>query len=152
MNSKIGPILAAEDEESDRFILKLAFDEAKLHHALVIVRDGRECVDYLTGVGAFANRTLHPLPALLILDLKMPRMDGFEVLTWLATRPEFKNMPAVVLSSSGDDSDIQKVRQLGARDYLVKPHTLADFVTILHRLHERWLSGAGDHRDSVPIA
>jgi CheY-like chemotaxis protein len=131
VNSNSGPILAAEDEETDRFILKLAFEHAKLPRVVGMVRDGQECVDYLSGVGAFADRTRYPLPVLLILDLKMPRMDGFQVLTWLAMRPEFKNIPVVVLSSSSDDSDIKKAKRLGARDYFVKPHALADLVKIL---------------------
>ena len=134
-----GPILAAEDEETDRFILNLGFERAKLPHALVTVRDGAECVDYLSGTGVFADRALHPLPVLLILDLKMPRMDGFEVLGWLARRPDFKNLPVVVLSSSSDDSDIQKARGLGARDYFVKPTALSDLVKILQSLQTRWL-------------
>ena len=133
------PILAAEDEETDRFILNLAFERAQLPGPLVTVNDGGECVDYLSGVGQFANRALHPLPALLLLDLKMPRMHGFEVLEWLVTRPEFKDLPAIALSSSSDESDIQKARQLGARDYFVKPQSLDDLVKILHRVHERWM-------------
>jgi len=83
---------------------------------------------------------LHPLPALLLLDLKMPRMDGFEVLAWLATRLDFKDLPVVVLSSSSDDSDIQKARQLGAREYFIKPHALSDLVTMLKSLQSRHLS------------
>lgn len=132
--SSFRPILAAEDEETDRFILNLAFNEAKLPHQLVTVRDGKECVDYLRGAAPYAYRDLHPLPSLLILDLKMPHMDGFEVLAWLATRPELKEIPAVVLSSSAHDLDIQKARELGARDYLVKPHVLSDLVTLLRNL------------------
>jgi CheY-like chemotaxis protein len=132
------PILAAEDEETDRFILNLAFARAKLPHPVVTVRSGRECVDYLSGVGSLVDRPLHSLPTLLLLDLKMPGMHGFEVLEWLATRPQFKDLPVVVLSSSSDASDIQKALQLGARDYIVKPHSLDELVKVLQRLHERW--------------
>jgi len=69
----------------------------------------------------------------------MPCMHGFEVLEWIATRPEFKDMPVVVLSSSSDESDIQKARQLGARDYFVKPHSIDEWVKILQQLNQRWL-------------
>ncbi len=140
MSVRFGTILAAEDEETDRFILNRAFEKAKLPHALVIVRDGRDCVDYLSGIAPFDNRLLHPMPALLLLDLKMPRLDGFEVLAWLGNQPDLHNLPAVVLSSSSDDSDILKARQLGAREYFVKPHSLPDLVKIIHGLHNRWLS------------
>jgi CheY-like chemotaxis protein len=142
MSVTFRPILAAEDEENDRFILKLAFDQAKLSHPLVTVRDGQECVDYLSGAAVYADRAIHPLPALLLLDLKMPRMHGFEVLEWVVTQPQFKNLPVFVLSSSSDDSDIQKARQLGAWDYFIKPHTLSDLVSILQRLQKHCLSAA----------
>jgi CheY-like chemotaxis protein len=133
------PVLVAEDEETDGFILRLGFERAGLPNPLLVVRDGQEALDYLIGNAPYADRSIHPLPALLLLDLKMPRMNGFEVLAWLATRPDFKDLPAVVLSSSSDDSDIQKARQMGARDYFVKPHSLSDLVKILQRLHTRWL-------------
>src|SRR5690349_9391672 len=102
MSIAMRPILAAENEETDRFILNLAFDRAKLPHPLVMVGDGSQCVDYLSGTGTFADRALHPLPVLLLLDLKMPHMHGFEVLEWLASQPQFKDLPVLVLSSSWD--------------------------------------------------
>jgi CheY-like chemotaxis protein len=139
MSSPLRPILVADDEETDRFILKLAFDTAQLPHPIAMVRDGKEVMDYLTGHPPFTDREIHPLPALLLLDLKMPGIDGFEVLAWLATRPGFKDLPVVVLSSSSDGADIRKVRELGARDYFVKPHALSDFVKILQGLHSRFL-------------
>jgi CheY-like chemotaxis protein len=140
MSKAIPPILAADDEETDRFILKLAVKTANLPHPLVTVCDGKECVDYLSGIAPYADRALYPLPALLLLDLKMPNFDGFEVLAWLAARPEFKDLPVVVLSSSSPDSDIKKARQLGAHDYFVKPHAVSDFVKVLHSLQDRWLA------------
>ena len=140
MSAIIRPILAAEDEETDRFILNLAFDRAKVPNPLVTVNDGGECVDYLSGVGPFADRATYPLPALLLLDLKMPRVHGFEVLEWLGSRPEFKELPAIVLSSSSDETDIQKARRLGARDYFVKPQSLDNLVKILRQVQARWMS------------
>jgi CheY-like chemotaxis protein len=139
MNEKLPPILAAEDEEADRIILEPAFQRAQLLHPLVIVRDGQEAVDYLSGKGRYADRAAHPLPVLLLLDLKMPRMNGFDVLTWLATQAAFKEIPAVVLSSSADESDVNKARQLGAREYFVKPHSLGDLMKIAHQMQARWL-------------
>jgi CheY-like chemotaxis protein len=135
------PILAAEDEETDRFMLGLAFERSKLLWPLVTVSDGQECVDYLSGAGAFADRARHPLPCLLLLDLKMPRMDGFEVLAWIATRPELKEMRVLVFSSSAHEVDIQRARQLGAHDYIVKPHTLSELGKLLTQLSEHWLTG-----------
>src|SRR5689334_21249912 len=140
MSNAVRTILAAENEETDRFILNLAFNRAKLSHPLVMVSDGTECVAYLSGARQFADRALYPLPALLLLDLKMPRMHGFEVLEWLATQPQFRDLPVVVLSSSSDDFDIRTARKLGARDYIVKPNSLDALVKIFQQLQERWLS------------
>jgi CheY-like chemotaxis protein len=137
MNAPI--VLAAEDEETDAFILRLAFEKAGVTNPLVILRDGQQIVDYLSGVPPYDDRTAHPLPAVLTLDLKMPRMNGFDVLTWLRARPEFKALPAVVISSSSDAADMRRARELGAWDYFVKPHRLEDFAEIIQSLESRWL-------------
>jgi CheY-like chemotaxis protein len=148
MSKTFPPILAAEDEKSDAMIMELAFQKAKLPHPLVIVRDGQEAVDYLSGNGRYGDRSAHPLPALVVLDLKMPRMSGFDVLTWLMTQSEFKKLPVVVLSSSADESDIKKSRQLGAREYFVKPHSFDKLIDIVHQIQARWLSVATPHASS----
>ena len=133
------PILAAEDEETERFLLKIAFERTGLPNPLVTVGDGKEAVDYLAGHAPYTDRAIHPLPALLLLDLKMPRMNGFDVLAWLAARPEFRDLPVAVLSSSPDESDIARARQMGACAYFVKPHDLSDLVKIIQSLPDLWL-------------
>jgi CheY-like chemotaxis protein len=133
-------ILVAEDEESDAFILKTAFRKAAVPCRVIIVRDGQEAVDYLLGEGNYANRSAHSLPALIVLDLKMPRMNGFDVLAWLAAHPELKRIPAIVLSSSSDETDIQKARKLGACEYFVKPYSLAELVKIAQQMHTHCFS------------
>lgn len=143
MSEDLRPILAAEDEESDRMLLELAFRRAKIPHRLVIVRDGQDAVDYLSGKGLYADRSAHPLPVLLVLDLKMPRMSGLDVLAWMARRLDFKQIPVVMLSSSGDEFDVAKARQLGAREYFVKPHHLDELIKIAQQMQARWLSTAG---------
>jgi CheY-like chemotaxis protein len=137
-------VLAAEDEETDRFILKRAFQKAGIHHSLLFVCDGEEAIDYLNGTEPYHDRARYPLPSLLLLDLKMPRRTGFEVLAWLAAAPEFKSLPVVVLSSSSHESDTQKARQLGAREYIVKPHDLSQFVEMVRDLCGRWLGISHD--------
>lgn len=132
-------ILLAEDEESDAMIFRMALERAGITNPLIILSDGQEAVDYLSGLGAYADRIKHPLPGLLVLDLKMPRMSGFDVLTWLAQRPEFASLPAVVLSSSPAEMDIMKAKSAGAREYFVKPHNLKDLIGILQTLQARWL-------------
>jgi CheY-like chemotaxis protein len=134
------PLLAAEDEESDAVILRMAYERTAIPNPLVMLRDGQEAVDYLMGIGGYSDRAAHPLPRLLLLDLKMPRMSGFDVLDWLAGRPEFKNIPVVILSSSPDLSDVRRAKQAGAEDYFVKPHQLRELVEILQTVQTRWLS------------
>jgi DNA-binding response OmpR family regulator len=89
------------------------------------------------------------MPALLLLDLKMPRLDGFEVLAWLGEQPALLKLPVVVLSSSSDDSDIFKARQLGAREYIVKPLSLPDLVKAIRGLHDRWLTSPHEQQITV---
>src|SRR5881409_3646304 len=113
MNPTLPPILAAEDEESDAFMLRYAFEKAGIPNPLVIVDDGRAAIDYLSGQPPDENHVAHPMPALLLLDLKMPRMSGFDVLSWLAERPEWRGLPAYILSSSAADEDIRRARALG---------------------------------------
>src|SRR5262245_16271660 len=116
------PILLVEDEETDVLILRMALKRSGLTHPLVVVHDGQAAVDYLSGNPPYADRLQHPLPALVLLDLKMPRMTGFEVLSWLSTRADLKHVLVVVLSSSCHNADIERARQLGASDYHIKPH------------------------------
>jgi len=139
---KPGLVLAAEDEESDALLLQLAFDRAGLPNSLVIVRDGQEAIEYLSRCLPHADGYSDPLPSLLLLDLKMPRMTGFEVLAWLMDKPQFKDLPAVVLSSSSHESDIRRARELGAWDYHIKPHGLHQFVQLIQQLAADSLSPA----------
>jgi CheY-like chemotaxis protein len=140
-------VLAAEDEETDRLILKLAFERAQVSCPLVMVRDGQEAIDYLAGKPPYQERLVYPVPGLLLLDLKMPRLTGFDVLEWLALNREFRNLPAIVFSSSSHESDIQKARLLGAKDYMVKTPSLSHLVSAIKSLCDRWLAcgpnGAG---------
>jgi CheY-like chemotaxis protein len=133
-------ILLAEDKESDAMLFQLALEECGLPHVLVTLEDGQEAMAYLRGDVPYADRSLYPLPRLVILDLDMPRMSGFDVLTWLKTRPDLKHLPAVVLSGSTDVSNVAKARQLGAADYHVKNHRVSDLMDIIRSMDDRWLS------------
>ena len=129
-------ILVADDDENDVLLLRRAFQKAGLSHTIVHVKDGQGVIDYLGGVGANAKP-----PRLLMLDLKMPRLDGFDVLEWLRNRPERLPMPVVVFSSSGLPEDKEKAETLGAHDYLVKPDNFDSWILVAKRLHEQWLDG-----------
>jgi CheY-like chemotaxis protein len=140
------PFLVAEDEESDVYFLRRALQKAGVANPLMAACNGHEAIRYLEGDGPFSDRVRHPLPALLLLDLKMPVMGGFEVLAWLEGRPEVKRFPVVVLTSSEEPADQEKARRLGAADYIVKPRSPGDLVRLVQTLRARWL-GAGTEEE-----
>ena len=135
-------VLVADDDQNDVFFLRRAFDKAGLPYPVHDVRDGQEAIDYLSGCNDFKDRSQFPLPALLLLDLKMPRVSGFDVLRWLETRQELRDLPVVVLSSSNQPSDIEKAQALGADDYLVKPTQFDELMELAKKITSRWLDGA----------
>ncbi|HLX70204.1 MAG TPA: response regulator [Verrucomicrobiae bacterium] len=116
-------ILLAEDDPNDVFFMQRALAKAGLSTPLHFVRNGQEALEYLGGLGKFSDRMEFPLPSLLLLDLKMPFVDGFEVLTWARSQPELKQLPIVVLTSSAEDRDRQRAAEAGANGYFVKPPT-----------------------------
>ena len=107
-------VLLAEDNLDEVYLLRWAFRRAGLPHETIEVRDGVVTMEYLKGTPPFNDRARYPFPRLLLLDLKMPKVNGLEVLAWLETRPEFSSLPAVVLSSSAFQGDSQKALDLGA--------------------------------------
>jgi len=133
------PLAVVEDEESDALLLGLALEEAQIANKLVLLRDGAELIAYLDAQAPYENRGEFPLPGLILLDLKMPRVDGFTVLSWLAGRPELAKIPAVVFSASTCEADMKRALSLGASGYLSKPSTFRVLVSMLRDLHERWL-------------
>jgi CheY-like chemotaxis protein len=101
--------------------MRRALQKAEINCPLHVVRDGQEALDYLRGTGPFVDRDHYPLPAIMFLDLKMPFVDGFDVLAWIDSQPAIKNIPVVVLTSSSEDRDRKKAAELGAKAYCVKP-------------------------------
>lgn len=130
-------VLMVDDSEDDRLLIKIAMGKADRMHFIGSVSDGEELVSYMTGKDQYADRTRYPLPDMLLLDLKMPRKDGFEVLQWLRSQP-FDNMVVIVLSDSALPADIEKAMELGARQYHVKqPSTERDLMKALEQLLTR---------------
>ena len=132
-------VLIADDDSNDIFFLRRAFQKAGLTHVILDVPDGERAIHYLSGEENYADRSRFPLPSLMFLDLKMPKVSGFEVLQWLRKHKKFPNLRVVVLSSSGLQSDIQKAKELGAHDYRVKPADIDDMITMVKEVAERWL-------------
>ncbi len=121
MNKSSSLILLAEDDPNDVFFMRRALQKANIELPLQVVSDGQQALDYLNGEGPFSDREQHPLPALMLLDLKMPFLDGFEVLTWINSHAALKRIPVVVLTSSAEERDRRKAAELGAKAYFVKP-------------------------------
>jgi DNA-binding response OmpR family regulator len=131
----VPPVLIAEDDANDQRLLKMAFQRAGMQQPVVMVQDGREAIEYLSG-----DREHHPLPCVLITDLKMPKLDGFELLAWLQTQRQFQSLPVVVLSASGHESDVKRTLGLGAREYLVKPVDFSGLVALVKKLDAAWIA------------
>lgn len=114
-------VLLVEDDPDDVFFLQEAFKKAGVPDALRVVRDGEEAVAYLLGQAAYADRRRYPLPSLILLDLKLPRKSGLEVLEWRRRQSGLRRIPVIVLTSSQSDEDMDQAYELGANSYLVKP-------------------------------
>jgi len=142
--SELGHILVAEDDPTDAYFFQRAFKRAGLPVALHFVRDGQEALQYLQGEGQFADRTCHPLPQLLLLDLKMPRLDGFEVLKWVRKQPGLSGLQVIVFSSSEEPGDINRAYGLGANSYLVKPHSMEELTALVGQFKKSWLVAPQD--------
>lgn len=133
------PVLIAEDDPNDVFLLRRAFQKVGIPHPVVILRNGQEVMDYFSRDSIPRSPVKTAFPALLFLDLKMPMIDGFDVLAWLQNHPLHAKLPIVVLTSSNQEKDIQQARQMGADEYRVKPQQFEELVLIVKEVHERWL-------------
>jgi CheY-like chemotaxis protein len=133
------PILLADDDENDVFLLQHAHHKGGFPNPLVVVNDGLEACEYLEGEGPYADRKSYPLPILMLLDLKMPRLNGFEVLARLRQRPPYDRITTIVLSGSEMEADSTRARELGAHEYCVKPSGSQALVKLLRDLYSRWL-------------
>ena len=132
-------ILLAEDSETDVLMTLRAFAKANLLNPVQVVSDGQEAIDYIKGEGKYSNRTEYPLPELVLLDLNMPRKNGFEVLRWIREQPAFRGLRVVVLTASDQIRDVNLAYQLGANSFLVKPVDFENFVQVSQAVKGHWL-------------
>lgn len=131
--------LLVDDNRDDALLIQRAFIKAKVLNALQVVNSGQEAIAYLSGTGKYSNRAEFPLPSLLLLDLNMPGMDGFELLRWLRQQPTLRTLRVVVLTSSDDMRDVNAAYKLGANSFLIKPADLDRFVEISQALSGYWI-------------
>jgi CheY-like chemotaxis protein len=133
-------ILHVEDDPNDVLLFQRAFRKANLPVNIQSVSDGDKAVAYLSGTDGYSDREKFPLPALVLLDLKMPRKSGLEVLAWIRAQPSLRRQLVVIFTSSKHDEDINKAYDLGANSYLVKPVGFDMLVEVAKLLHQYWLT------------
>jgi CheY-like chemotaxis protein len=131
-----GCILLAEDRAEDALFLQRAFHQAKITNPIVVVRDGDEVIQYLEGCGEYANSAL---PVLLILDLRMPNRDGFQVLQWLRQHPTLSALRVIVLTQSEAIYDVNQAYQAGANSFMIKSLDARDMVAQAEQIKTHWI-------------
>ena len=136
------PVLVVDDNETDVLLLRRAFKKAGLNPWIIHVLDGEEALDYLKGQNNFTDRSYYPLPSLMLLDVKMPKRDGFDVIQ-LLTRDELEALTVVMFSSAFHQEDIEKAKALGAKDYLTKPTSFEGFDQVVQTIASRWFTSPG---------
>jgi two-component system, response regulator len=133
-------VLYVEDSAEDFHLFKLASRKCGTPFSLQHAADGEEAIAYLSGVGDFADRNEFPFPDLVLLDLKMPRLDGFEVLRWIRANPSTKALPVVVLAGSSFRADIRRALELGANSYAAKPAKFEELQVLIDQIADVWLA------------
>lgn len=130
-------ILLVDDDPAGAELTVAALSEFNLHHSVDVAADGEEALDYLHRRGPFADRAALP-PAVVLLDLKMPKVDGHEVLRQIRQHDELQRLPVVVLTSSDQQADIELSRELGSDAYVIKPVNILEFIETLRGLQVFW--------------
>jgi two-component system response regulator len=137
MNNKV--ILLVEDNPDDEALTLHAFEKNNIHHTIVVAHNGVEALDYLFCTGAYAGRNPHNLPMVVLLDLKLPKIDGLEVLRRIRANEETRLLPVVLLTSSNEDEDRLKGYMLGANSYIRKPVDFDEFIQVAGQLGIYWI-------------
>lgn len=132
-------ILLAEDNADDVFFMRRAAVAASISHPIHVAADGQTAIDYLAGKGAFSARQQHPLPFLVFLDLKMPHKSGLEVLEWIRLQPQLQTMLVLILTTSREESDVQRAYRLGVNAFLVKPPNTVQLVELMKLVRAFWI-------------
>ena len=127
-------VLTVDDSSDDTLLLQRACSRAGVRFTLQAVDDGTKAIAYLSGSEKFSDRSQHPIPDLILLDLKMPVKTGFEVLEWLRNHPEFKDLPVAVFTASQHEGDVREAYRRGATCFLTKPIEYDDLVQLAQAL------------------
>jgi CheY-like chemotaxis protein len=139
MNFNGHSILLVEDDSNDILFVQRAFKRVDGNNPIYIVKDGDAAVNYLSGIGPYADRDRYPFPTLILLDLKLPRRSGIETLEWIRQQPGIRRIPVVVLTSSRESIDLQRAYDLGVNSYLVKPVKFEALARMIETIYSYWL-------------
>src|SRR5258708_4174419 len=146
-SNKPGTILLVEDESADALLIERAFKAAGIENPIHFARDGDKALAYLEGINEYQDREEHPLPILILLDLKLPGMMGLQLLQWMRTRRDLRLLPVVVLTNSADDVNVRSAYEAGANSYLLKPADRNEITRVINIIQQYWL----DNNVSPPL-
>lgn len=132
-------ILLVEDNEDDIFFMQRAVKSSGIEATMVVAQNGQAAIDYLSGTGEYADRARFPYPTLILLDLKMPLRSGLEVLEWIRTQPPLQTLLVLILTTSREESDVERAYRLGANSFLVKPPSIEELNDLMRLVKEYWL-------------
>ncbi|HZU30115.1 MAG TPA: response regulator [Candidatus Angelobacter sp.] len=132
-------ILLVEDNPVDVMLMRRAMAKLDTVSDLRTVSDGQAAIDYLSGLGPYADRSSYPVPYVMVLDLKLPRKNGFEVLDWLRANSTYSHLPVVILTSSREDQDLRKAYLAGANSYFLKTPDAEELNRMAQIIHEYWI-------------
>ena len=137
---RLAHILLVEDNRMDVELTLDAFKEARLLNTIHVSPNGQDALNYLFGRGKYADRITYPMPNLVLLDLKLPGVDGFEVLRQVKSAPVLKRLPVVILTSSKEEGDRALTYDIGANSYIVKPVSFSGFLDVIKQIEGYWIS------------
>lgn len=133
-------ILIVEDSPDDIFLIRRALARARVVNPIYFLKNGEEAISYLSGKGEFSDREKYPLPILILLDLRLPRVSGFELIKWIRSQKKpISLIPLVVFTISSQDHDINKAYELGANSYIVKPFYMRGLIEVVKGLELYWV-------------
>jgi len=146
---EVGSVLFVDDDSNWADLLRTAFERAGVPNPVQGVRDGPEAIRYLQGEGRYADRAAHPLPALVLLDLRLPGMHGLELLQWIRRQPKLAGLTVVTITGMAAPGDLERARELGASAFLAKPFSFAKLVEMAQQLRDQWLRPGGDDGEAL---
>jgi CheY-like chemotaxis protein len=145
--TELRPIMLIEDEYTDSLLIQRAFEKAGIQNPIQYVSDGDDALARLEGIGQYQDRVRYPLPAFILLDLKLPGMHGLALLRWIRSKKDLRLIPVVVLTNSADAADVKSAYEAGANSYLLKPANREEVYRVIDVIQHYWL----EHNVAPPL-